>query len=295
MRTDHDIDKTFLKIFNSLFLLGRSPESRHKIDSYGEVTHALGKSIVVLLRKNRSRHQYRHLLSILYRFERSADRNLRFSESDVAADKPVHDNRGLHIFFGVFNCSKLIFCLLIGKRIFEFLLPDRILTKLIALGLLPLCIEFDKVLRNFFYGCFYLTLGMCPFKRSEFIELWLVAVLGISAGSILLNNTEAGRENIKISSAAVLNFNVVSDDVVSLNLLDTSVDSESVFFMNNVVANLKVSEIGNFFSGIFGFFLLSLFNVLGENITLCDNRKLNVGILKTFKYPSVVSHYLAGT
>ena len=51
----------------------------------------------MLLREQRGRHEYRHLLAGLDGDERGAQRHFGLAEADIAADHPVHGLAGLQI------------------------------------------------------------------------------------------------------------------------------------------------------------------------------------------------------
>ena len=117
----------------------------------------------------------------------------------------------------------------------------------------------------------------------------------LSARCILLDNSKSRRQNIKISAVSVFNLYIISDNIVSFNLLNSPVYSKSVFFVNHIVANLKIREIGNLLAGVFRFSLFLLPCMFGKNVALGNYRKLDPRILKSLKNPSVVRHYLSGT
>lgn len=80
----------------------------------------------MLLGEDGGRHQIDHLLSLLDRLKCSADGDLCLAVPHISADQPVHDLRALHIMLRVLNGLELIFCLLKGKHLLEFFLPDRV-------------------------------------------------------------------------------------------------------------------------------------------------------------------------
>ena len=86
----------------------------------------------MLLCQNRCRHQIYHLFSVLDRLKCSPDRNFRLSVSNVSADQAVHDLFALHVRLCRLDRRKLIVRLLKRKQFLKFLLPDRILSELIA-------------------------------------------------------------------------------------------------------------------------------------------------------------------
>ena len=80
----------------------------------------------MLLGKNGSRYQIDYLLPFLNRLERGADGDLCLTVPYIPADQTVHDLRALHIMLCILNSLELVLCLLKGKHLLEFFLPDRV-------------------------------------------------------------------------------------------------------------------------------------------------------------------------
>ena len=117
----------------------RSKSAEH-FDSDRIIKHALPKNFKVLLGEYSSRREDCDLSAIHDRFERGANRNFRFAESDVAANQTVHWPRLLHVDLGVDNGLHLVGRFAKRKRMFEFALPLRVGAKRVtgngfALGL----------------------------------------------------------------------------------------------------------------------------------------------------------------
>ena len=133
----NDIHQSALRILHGLLLLCRRPESAHEIHSHGKILHTLKECVIVLLRQYRSRHKIHYLLILLHGFERRPDRDLCLPISYVSADQAVHDLLTLHIPLDRFYGKQLVLCLLEGKHLLEFFLPDRIFSVDITFLLLP--------------------------------------------------------------------------------------------------------------------------------------------------------------
>ena len=121
----------------------------------------------MLLCQNRCRNKYCHLFPILHCLKCRPDGNFSFSESDISANQAIHDPGTLHILFGCFDRTFLIFRFLIWKCIFKFLLPYRIRFKLISLFL-----ESISYLLNSFYNIFEFFFR-CKQSRNWFGYTWL--------------------------------------------------------------------------------------------------------------------------
>ena len=127
MGTDNNIYQTFFRILDGLLLLGCRPESAHQIHPHRKFLHTLGKGIVMLLGKNRRRHQIYDLLILLHCLKCRTDCNFRLAIAHIPTDQTVHDLSALHILFYRINGKHLIFCLLKRKHLFKFPLPYGIL------------------------------------------------------------------------------------------------------------------------------------------------------------------------
>ena len=79
--------------------------------------------VVMLLDKNGGRGKEHGLFSVHDTLKYRSESNLRFSESDVAAQESVHRLFRLHVFLDVLDRIQLIFRLLIGEIVFKLCLP----------------------------------------------------------------------------------------------------------------------------------------------------------------------------
>ena len=281
MRTDYNVHLSFSKIFNRLFLLFCSSESGQHIHTHREILHARSKSIVMLLCQNRCRNKYCHLFPILHCLKCRPDGNFSFSESDISANQAIHDPGTLHILFGCFDRTFLIFRFLIWKCIFKFLLPYRIRFKLISMFFLPLCIQLYQILCDFFNRTFNFTLCLTPFRRSQLIQSWLMCIF-ITAVCILLNHSKPGCQYIKISTVSILDLNVIFHYMIGFNFFDSFIYTKSVIFMDNIISHFEICEVTDFFSFIGMFFLFMFLLMFGKNIAFCDYGKFDGRIFKTF-------------
>jgi hypothetical protein len=98
VRADDDVHLAArFSFFEHLALLLRRAEAGERLDADGEAGEPLGEAAQVLLGEDRGRHEHRHLLAVLHRLERGADRDLGLAVADVAADQPVHRPDRLHV------------------------------------------------------------------------------------------------------------------------------------------------------------------------------------------------------
>ena len=107
-------------------LLGVRPETAEHFDADRIIEHALPEGLEMLLREDGGRREDGDLFAFHDRFEGGANRDLRFAETDVAADQAIHRARLLHVALGRGDRRELIRRFAVGKGMFEFALPFRV-------------------------------------------------------------------------------------------------------------------------------------------------------------------------
>ncbi len=138
-----------------------------------QAAEALRKGLEVLARKQRRRHDHRHLPAIEGRDERGAQGDFRLAEPDIAADQPVHRRACAKIVDHRFDGGKLILGLVIGKARDEFVIDafgrQQALRRLHgALGRDP-----DKLTRHLEDALLHARLARLPGYAAELVELHL--------------------------------------------------------------------------------------------------------------------------
>ena len=126
MRPDNYIHRAFMKTLNRLLNHCRCCKSRQKTYLHRESGKPLAQVLVMLLHQNSRRCQKDCLFAVHNTFKDCAKSNLRFAESHISAQKPVHHFFRLHIRLDISNRRKLIFGLLKREIFFEFTLPDSV-------------------------------------------------------------------------------------------------------------------------------------------------------------------------
>ena len=116
-----------------LLLLGRA-EAADVVDRERVVLEALGEGAEVLLGEDRRRRQHEHLLAVVGRLERGAQRDLGLAVADVAADEAVHRLRALHVGLDVLDRLALVGRLLPGEARLELAQPLGVLGEGVALA-----------------------------------------------------------------------------------------------------------------------------------------------------------------
>lgn len=90
MRSNYNIDRSLSQFLQHLARLLRRTGTAQVIHPHRKVLQTRGKSLIVLQRQHRRRHQHRHLLVVAGSLERRAHGNFRLSESHIAAHQTVH-------------------------------------------------------------------------------------------------------------------------------------------------------------------------------------------------------------
>ena len=80
----------------------------------------------MLLRQHGGGHQDGHLLAVLHRFERGAQRDLGLAVADVAAHQPIHRPATQHVGLDVFDGPLLVGRLGVRERLLQLALPGGI-------------------------------------------------------------------------------------------------------------------------------------------------------------------------
>jgi hypothetical protein len=88
--SDHDIDRPRSERRERRGDVLLRAKARQLGDFHRPVREAVGERVEVLLREQRGGNEHRHLLAVVDRDERRAERDLGLAESHVAADQAVH-------------------------------------------------------------------------------------------------------------------------------------------------------------------------------------------------------------
>ena len=284
MGADDDIHHALFQILYRLFDLRRGAETAHQCDIDGEILHSLHKGIVMLLRQNGGGNQIDDLFPLLHSLEGGTDGDLGLTVTYVSADQTVHDPVTLHVRLGIRNGIQLILRLLEGEHFLELPLPYGIFSKSIAFTLLSDRIQLHQILRHGTDGAAYLRLGMLPFLAAQFVQLRLLRRIG---GGILLDHIQSGSQNVQITAVPVFNLEVVLDNLVYLDLLDTFIYPQSMGLMHHIIPDFQVIKVVDFLP-LIEFFLLFPALLRSENIALGQHHEFQPGIFKALVHMAVV-------
>ena len=151
MGADDEVDLAGSNAGNDLLRLSRREESRQHLDPDRVAGEPLAEGLVVLLRQQRRRHEDRHLLAVLDRLERGAQRDLGLAEADVSDQQPVHRLRLFHIGFHVVDSDALVGRLLVREGGFELSLPRCVDHERVTGCRQAALVEHDELLRDLPY------------------------------------------------------------------------------------------------------------------------------------------------
>ena len=149
---DDDIHHPGLQASDGFIHLRLCAETAQQADLHRIVLHPLGKCVVVLLGKDRCRHQHGDLAAFGHCLESGTDRNLCLAVPHIAADQAVHDLRGLHVFLGVGDRLQLVLRLLEREQFLKLGLEGSVRTVGIACLARPCGIEIDQFLGNLLHS-----------------------------------------------------------------------------------------------------------------------------------------------
>ncbi len=111
-----------------LGLLGGEEPAEH-LDADRVAGEAVGERVAVLGGQQRGRGEHGHLLAVLDRLERGADRHLGLAEADVAAQQAVHRVGPLHVDLDVVDRLALVGRLDVREGVLHLVLPRRVLAE----------------------------------------------------------------------------------------------------------------------------------------------------------------------
>src|SRR3954471_7346932 len=144
VRADEDVDPAVVERGDRLALLLRAAEAADVLDREGVVLQALGERAEVLLGEDRRRREDEHLLAVVRRLERGAERDLRLAVADIAADEAVHRLRALHVGLDLLDRLALVGGLLPREGGLELSEPVGVLGERVAVAAAALGVEVEQ-------------------------------------------------------------------------------------------------------------------------------------------------------
>ena len=140
-------------------------------DGDGVGRHTFAEGVEVLLAENGGGDQDGGLFAGEDCFEDGADRDFGLPEADIAADQAIHRAGLFHVGFGGFDGGELVRGFLEREGVLKFSLPEVILGKGEAFGLVALGMEAEELGGVIEGGGFGGAAGLGPGFTADFAEL----------------------------------------------------------------------------------------------------------------------------
>ena len=170
VRADQDVDLALVERGERLAHLLRASGSATPSRSERVVAQALLEGAEVLLGEHGRGHQEHHLLAVLGRLERRAQRHLGLAVAHVAADQPVHRARLLHVRAHGLDRLELVGRLAVGEAALELELPLAVVREGVPGAALALGVEVDQLAGERLGGAAGLQLHLLPLLAAELRE-----------------------------------------------------------------------------------------------------------------------------
>ena len=277
--TNDNIHFAPLELFNGLFLLCGCAEPRHHFHIDRIISQSFPDGIVMLLCQYGGWHQKCHLFIVIYRLEGSPNRHFCLTVPHIAADQTVHHPAAFHIPFCRRNSFQLICRLLIRKHLLELCLPDGVRTEPVSRLLLTLCVQLHQLSGNLLNCSTDSGLCLFPFHGVELVKLWL---FGCILTGILLQNIQCRCRNVKIPTVSILNFDEILGNIVYLDLLNTTVNTETVVLMNHKISYIEFIKALDHLTIVLLLTFASRSGPCAKDITLSHHYKTKLRIGKSF-------------
>src|SRR4051794_6979612 len=170
VRADEDVDAAVVERGDRLALLLRAAEAADVLDRERVVLEPLCERAEVLLGEDRRRREDEHLLAVVRRLERSAERDLGLAVADVAADEAVHRLRALHVGLDLLDCLALVGRLLPREGGLELAQPVGVLGEAVAVAAAALGVEVEQLARELLGGAPRARLHRLPRLAAELAQ-----------------------------------------------------------------------------------------------------------------------------
>ena len=240
---DDDVRGAVSQLHQRLLRLLWSLEPGQLANVDGELAHPFGERVEVLLREQRGRHQYRHLLAVLDRLEGRPDRDLGLAVADVAADEPVHRYRLFHVRLDIFDRGQLVRRLGVGERVLQLALPRGVGPERVPPRVLAGRVELDQLGRDLPYRLARPSLGLLPVGAAHLVQGG--ALPADVAGQLVQG---IGRGEQPVARLAPLAWRVLDDQVFAIGAVDGALDhlhvaADAVLFVHHVVARTQFQRV----------------------------------------------------
>jgi hypothetical protein len=192
----------------------------------------------MLLRQDSRRHKIRHLFAAHNSLERGAHRDLCLAVAHIAAQKPVHGPGSFHIRLDLRDGRRLIGCLFVRERLFEFSLPGRIRPERKPFALIRIACSESRSQASFSIPLRVLFFILCH----PYYPVYGVSVYG--HGTRCISGPSASiRQARTISRAGRIPIPDGPYIYPALDLLYAAEPSDTVFVVYDIIADSYIDEI----------------------------------------------------
>ena len=236
--TDQNIRFPFTKTFKQAFYFGICSGSADVIDRAGKIFESFAEGLIMLQSQHCGWNQHRDLFVVADGFEGGPYGHLRFSESDIAANQPVHWLIQFHVFFDFGRGFELIGGILVNKGGFQSLLQIGIGAVGKTFLLQALRIQLNKVAGNVFYFALAPVFHLFPGPAAQLVYGRLAAIFAPVFGNTM-QIVNAYKDGIVVF---VNNFDDFLHFPVDFRLEQTAETSHTVIDVHHVIAELELKQ-----------------------------------------------------
>ena len=198
------------------------------------------ESIVMLERKNGSRHKHRHLLAVRNGLESSPYGKFSLAETHIAAHEPVHRTLVLHISLDSLCGRFLVRSIFIHETRFQFLLKISVGGVREAVGCLSFRIKIDKFLGNILYLRLGIGLERLPRLGAEFVDFRRHGILGLVPRNLV--QCMYGYEHYVIVLVHQLH-DLMDPALVIFHADKTAEHADAVVDVHNIITDIERIEV----------------------------------------------------
>ena len=231
---DQDVHPPLLHPAQGLLHLGGGAEAGDYVDVHRILGKAAQGGEIVLPGQDGGGHQDGGLLAVQHAFHHGPEGHLRLAVPHVAAQKPVHGHRALHVPLDLPDAPQLVVGLGVFKLLLKLPLPWRVRRKSKARLTLALGVQLDQPLGQVGHRLFRLGLGPLPVRPPQLGQLFrLLGVL--AAADILGDQVQLGGGDIQHIRPGVGDLYIVLLDAVGGHLHHPHIPAHSVVLVDHQV------------------------------------------------------------
>ncbi len=239
MGANDQIHFTALEFFDHFFLLFRGSKTGKQLNVYRKTLHTLQRSLIMLPCKDCRRNKQSTLFAVTDALKSCPKCNFRFSKSDISAQQTVHRCFPFHVRLNLLNTTQLVICFIKLKAAFKVALHFCIRRKCMTFCVHPRCVKFNQFLCDVLHGMPDAGFRLLPFRTAKLVQanVCIFPRTDITADQIQLRD-----RNIKCIAFCIPDFNIILNDAVCVNFMDTLINTDTVAFMHNIITRLQFGK-----------------------------------------------------